>query len=72
MDEDAWEYIDCMLNRVISFGKPIEELAALLKCGSHGMDGLCQWLDLCINNFNISESLLEGKIQRVLNAIDYR
>lgn len=33
------------------------------------MDGLCNWLDACISDLGIDPMLLEGKLQRLLDAI---
>lgn len=34
------------------------------------MDGLCNWLDACIKNLGVDPLLLEGKVQRLLDAIN--
>jgi len=34
------------------------------------MDGLCDWLDACIMNLGVNPTLLEGKVQRLLDAIN--
>lgn len=71
-DTDVWEYIDQQLNRVIGFNQSIPEIAAFLRRGPLGVNGLCDWIQSCLIEFNISEDLLEGKIQRIMDAIELR
>lgn len=67
--EDAWETIDPILNKLVGFGKPVEEIAALIRHGPYGMDGFCAWLTECLTWEGISASLVEGKVMRLLDVL---
>ncbi|KAF7798313.1 hypothetical protein EIP86_009534, partial [Pleurotus ostreatoroseus] len=66
---DAWEYLDPVLNNYIGYNTSIEDVAKELRRGAMGIDGLCDWLESCIRDFRIDPVLLEGKIERVIDAI---
>lgn len=68
--DEAWEMVDQVLNGVIGYGVSVEKVAAIIRRGSLGMDGLCNWLDVCVRKLKIGGALLEGKVQRLMSAID--
>lgn len=67
--EDPWEMVDKSLNAVIGYGKTVAEIANLIRRGTLGMDGVCNWLEICLDRLHISPDLLEGKMQRFLDAM---
>ncbi|KAF7970371.1 hypothetical protein HWV62_24292 [Athelia sp. TMB] len=67
--DDPWEMVDQALNSVIGFGKNEDEISRLVRRGPLGMDGLCNWLARCIAELKVDPILLEGKMQRLINAI---
>ncbi|KAI0054949.1 hypothetical protein BV25DRAFT_1816306, partial [Artomyces pyxidatus] len=69
-DQDPWEYADRALNAVIGYGATVSEIADLMRRGPFGIDGLCAWLEGCVRDMGINPVLLEGKITRLLDAID--
>ena len=68
-DRDSWEYIDQQLNRVIGSERHPDELIAIVRRGPLCINGFCDWLQSCIRDFDVSEVLLERKIQRVIDAV---
>jgi len=69
-EQDAWEdVIDPTFNRVIGFGKSTPEIATLIRRGSYGMDGFCDWTTACIEHLGIPSSLLEMRLERVMQAM---
>jgi len=69
--DEAWEMVDRALNRVIGFGATIEEISRMIRRGEFGMDGMLNWLTICIRQLNIDEVLLEMKIERLIEAMIY-
>jgi hypothetical protein len=67
--EDAWEMVDETLNSVIGYGASVAAVAAIIQRGRFGMNGLCDWLDMCILQYGIDPKLLEGKVQCLLDAM---
>jgi hypothetical protein len=67
--EDPWEMVDKTLNGVIGYGMSVAAVSAIIQRGRFGMDGLCDWLETCISEYGISPDLLEGKVQRLLDAM---
>jgi hypothetical protein len=69
-DQDAWEdVIDPMFNQVIGFGKSTLEIAAFIRRGEYGMDGFCKWTAVCVEQLGIPLSLLEMRLERVIQAM---
>jgi hypothetical protein len=66
--EDAWEKFDGPLNTLLQ--RPPEELHYLVRVGEHGLEGLCRLLEYLVISHNISTVLLEGKVERLMRAID--
>ena len=66
--DEPWEFVDNALNQTIGFGTTPEDIAKFVRRGPLGMDGLCHWLQACIVDLKIDEVLLEGKIDRVIEA----
>lgn len=69
-DEDAWEAIDSILNNFLGYGKTLNDISLLVRRGPLGMDGLCSWIDSCASDLGISEALLEGKVGRLIEALE--
>jgi hypothetical protein len=68
--EDAWEsVINPTLDRVIGFGKSTPEIASFIRRGPLGMDGFCNWITACIEDLGISTDILEGRLERVMQAM---
>ncbi|GJE96780.1 hypothetical protein PsYK624_129860 [Phanerochaete sordida] len=67
--EDAWEVLDQVLNNVIGYGTSTTDVAGFIRRGSHGVDALCRWLEECVVDLKIAEALLEGKVNKVIDAI---
>lgn len=67
-DEDAWEMFDGPLNTLLQ--KPQEELRSLVRVGEKGLIGLCRLLEYLVVRQNVSGALLEGKVGRLIQAID--
>jgi hypothetical protein len=68
--EDAWEdIIDPTFNRVIGFGKTTIDIAESIRRGTYGMDGFCNWTGSCLEHLNISPSLLEVRLDCIMQAM---
>ena len=66
---DPWEMVDRALNRVVGYGRTTADIARLVRRGPNGMDGLCNWLSVCVEKLDIDPALLEGKMKRLLDAV---
>jgi hypothetical protein len=66
--EDAWEKWDGPLNMLLQ--KDPEELDKLVVIGHRGLGGFHRFLSYLISEHGIQGCLLEGKIERLLSAID--
>jgi hypothetical protein len=68
--EDAWEdVVNPMLDRMLGFGATADAIRALIRRGKYGMDGLYRFIKSCICDLNIHTGLLEGKIERLVEAM---
>ena len=68
-DDEAWENLDPLLNQVVSYGATPETISQRIRRGKFGMDGMYTWPKVCIEELNVSEGLLEGKIERLIDAM---
>ncbi|KAF8160309.1 hypothetical protein BJ912DRAFT_1151048 [Pholiota molesta] len=68
-DEGPFHSIDSALNRIIGFGATAASLKPLIRRGQFGMDGLFRYLRVCIEDIKIEPVLLEGKIERLVDAM---
>jgi hypothetical protein len=67
-DEDAWEKFDGPLNGLLQ--KPPNELRNLVRVGEKGLIGLCHLLEYLVAHHQLSGYLFEGKLERLMLAID--
>ncbi|KAF4615995.1 hypothetical protein D9613_011212 [Agrocybe pediades] len=68
-DDEPWEVIDKTLNRVIGFGATKEDVMGIIRRGEYGMDAMFGWLEACIRDLRVDEGLLEGKVNRLIDAM---
>jgi len=68
--DDAWQMIDKILNGAIGYDMSVAGVTAIIRRGRLGMDGMCDWLEACISKHGVHPMLLEGKIQRLLDAMN--
>jgi hypothetical protein len=66
--EDTWEKYDGPLNCLLQ--KPADELRQLVRVGEMGLIGLCRFLEYLVQHHQISGYLIEGKLERLMRAID--
>lgn len=67
-DVDVWETWDQRLNVLISHNIP--DIHPLVTRGKYGLIALVQFLEHLVRDRKINEGLLDGKIGRVMEAID--
>lgn len=67
--DERWEYINKATDRVFGYGMSAQDLAPIIRRGIYGMDGVCTWLEICVNSLGIELVLLEGRIERMLEAM---
>ena len=67
--EDAWEYLDPLLNHFLGFNRPVESISEALRGGENGLAGMVRYLKEFVSRYEIDEGLLEGKVQRLVRAI---
>ena len=69
-DEAVWEAINPQLDRLLGFGKSTEEVLLLLRRGEKGLQGLLGFLEYVVGEKGVAGSLLEGKINLLVETID--
>ena len=70
--EDAWEYLDPLLNHFLGFNRSVESISEALHGGKKGLAAMVQYLNDFIYRYEINEGLLEGKVERLVRAIQIR
>ncbi|KAH9013987.1 hypothetical protein EDB85DRAFT_1876665 [Lactarius pseudohatsudake] len=67
---EAWEHLDRGLNRLLGYGVDIEDIAHRVRRGPLGVEGLTRYIHGFVVDYGISGGLLEGKLERLLKAIE--
>ena len=67
---EAWEHLDRALNRLLGYGIDINEIAQRVRRGPWGIGGLTQYIRGFVVEYGIAGALLEGKLERLLKAIE--
>ena len=70
--EDAWEYLDPLLNHFLGFNRSVESISEALRGGKKGLAAMVQYLNDFVYRYEIDEGLLEGKVERLVRAIQIR
>ena len=71
--DDAWEeFLDPLLNRFLGFGRSIESISAMLQGGESGLTAIVRYLRKFVERYRIDGALLEGKLERLIEAIEFR
>ncbi|KIK05233.1 hypothetical protein K443DRAFT_675348 [Laccaria amethystina LaAM-08-1] len=70
-DDEPWEILDQVLNRLVGYGATPEGISSIIRRGQFGMDGMYHWVKACIEDLHIGEPLLEGKIERLIEAMEF-
>jgi hypothetical protein len=68
-DDNAWEYLDPMLNQFLGFNRTAEDILNELCRGERGLAVMVRYLKEFIGRYQIDRGLLEGKVQRLLKVI---
>jgi hypothetical protein len=69
-DTELWEKLDPMLNKTIGYDASIEEISSRIRRGPLGLDGLVEFLLWFVENRGLKVELIEGKVERLLDAIE--
>ncbi|KAH9165187.1 hypothetical protein EDB89DRAFT_1858599 [Lactarius sanguifluus] len=67
---EAWEHLDHGLNRLLGYGVDIEAIEHRVRRGPLGVKGLTRYIHGFVVDYGISGGLLEGKLERLLKAIE--
>lgn len=67
--DEAWEYLDPMLNRFLGYNRTAESIFNELRGGAKGLSAMVRYLKDFVGRYEIDGALLEGKIQRLVNVI---
>ena len=67
--EEAWEYLDPLLNHFLGFNRSVESISKALRGGENGLAAMVRYLKEFVSWYEIDEGLLEGKVSRLVRAI---
>lgn len=70
--DEAWIYLDPILNNVLGFGKTAADIALSVRRGALGVEGVFMFLLACVEEIGIGAGLLEGKVERLCDALELR
>ena len=64
-----WENINPGLDRLLGFGKSMNDIRSLIRRGPKGIDGFCKYLEYLIAEKGLNGGLIEGKVLVLIDAI---
>ena len=67
---EAWEYLDPVLNNLLGYSSSVEDVARRVRHGPLGVEGLCRLIYRFVVSYSITGDLLEGKLGKLLDAIE--
>jgi len=67
--DDAWEYLDPMLNRFLGFNRTAESIENELRGRAQGLSAMMRYLKDFVCRYEVDGGLLEGKIERLVKII---
>jgi len=67
--EEAWKYLDPILNHFLGFRRTADSIYDKLCGGERGLPVMIRYLKDFVGQYQIDGALLEGKIQRLVNVI---
>ena len=70
--EEAWEFLDPMLNRFLGFNRTAGSIYDELRGGARGLLAMVRYLNDFVGRYEVDGALLEGKVQRLVNVIQTR
>jgi len=68
--DELWENVNPGLDRMLGFGRPNDEIKAVVRRGSLGVEGLFEYLEVLVEEGGVSGGLIEGKVSALINAIN--
>lgn len=67
--DEVWENVNPGLDRILGFGRPQEEIVAMIHHGREGLQGLYEYLEVLVEQGGIVGGLLEGKVAVLMVAM---
>ncbi|KAH9168605.1 hypothetical protein EDB89DRAFT_1909186 [Lactarius sanguifluus] len=67
---EAWEHLDRGLNQLLGYGVDIKAIEHRVRRGPLGVEALTRYIHGFVVDYSISGGLLEGKLERLLKAIE--
>jgi hypothetical protein len=68
--DELWENVNPALDRMLGFGQSSNEIQDLIRRGQFGVQGLCEYLEVLVEEAGVVGGLLEGKVSAVVGAIE--
>lgn len=67
--DEVWENVNPSLDRILGFGRPKGEIAAMVCGGLEGLQGLYEYLEVLVKWGGVVGGLLEGKVTVLMMAM---
>ena len=67
--DEVWENVNPGLDRILGFGRPKGEIAAMVRSGREGLQGLYEYLEVLVEKGDVVGGLLEGKVTALMTAM---
>ena len=68
--DELWENVNPGLDRILGFRRPQEEIMAMVRHGRAGLQGLCDYLEVLVEEGGVVGGLLEGKVTALIAAME--
>lgn len=68
--DELWENVNPAMDRMLGFGRSSAEIQGLIRRGPFGVQSLCEYLELLVEEGGVVGGLVEGKVSALISAID--
>ena len=69
-DDEVWEVVNPGLDRLLGFGRALDDIQSIIRRGPLGVLGLLEYLTYLVEERGINGGLIEGKVNVLIDAIN--
>ena len=67
--DEVWENVNPGLDRILGFGRPHDEIVAMIRRDREGLQGLYEYFEVLVEQGGVVGGLLEGKVAALMSAM---
>jgi hypothetical protein len=69
-NDEVWEVVNPGLDRLLGFGRTLDDIQSIVRRGPLGVHGLHEYLTYLVEEKGVEGGFIEGKINALIGAIN--